>query len=122
MTNDPDMWAISIRQPWAHHILHSGKDVENRTWPTKRRGRVLIHTGRTTVEDPETIRRLGLPLGGIVGSVEIVDCVPRSDSRWWSGPWGWVLRNPRPLPFTPCQGALGFFRPDLPAGLIGGPE
>ncbi|WP_299440223.1 ASCH domain-containing protein [uncultured Rhodospira sp.] len=112
------MIAISIRQPWAHHILHDGKDVENRSWPTKVRGRVLIHAGLTTVEAPETIRRLGLPLGGIVGSVEIVDCLDHSDSRWWCGPWGWVLRDPRPLPFVACRGKLGFFRPDLPAGTV----
>jgi len=113
-----DVLAISIRQPWAHLILTAGKDIENRSWPTQQRGRVLIHAGRTTVEDPETIRRLGLPLGGIVGSVEIADCVSASDSRWWSGPWGWVLRDPRPLQFTPCTGRLGFFRPDLPPGTV----
>lgn len=38
------MIALSIRQPWAWHILHSGKDIENRDWPTKFRGRVLAET------------------------------------------------------------------------------
>ena len=37
------MKALSIRQPWAWLILHGGKDIENRTWATKLRGRVLIH-------------------------------------------------------------------------------
>ena len=37
------MLALSIRQPWAWLILRAGKDVENRDWSTKVRGRVLIH-------------------------------------------------------------------------------
>lgn len=27
------MYALTIRQPWAHCIFHHGKNVENRTWP-----------------------------------------------------------------------------------------
>jgi len=117
---------LSIRQPWAHMILHHGKDIENRTWPTKVRGRILIHASkgmtRQQYEDAAWFayecRRVhladcwpvDLPRGGIVGSVEIVDCVQHWDSPWFGGPWGFVLRDPRPLEFTPCRGALGFFR------------
>jgi hypothetical protein len=25
---------LTVRQPWASAIIHAGKDVENRTWPT----------------------------------------------------------------------------------------
>ena len=50
-----------------------------------------------------------LPRGGIIGSVEIVDCVAYSESPWYVGDYGFVLRNPKPLPFTPLKGALGFF-------------
>ena len=56
---------------------------------------------------------LGLPRGGVVGSVEIVNCVTASNSRWFSGKYGFVLRDPRPLPFTPWSGLLGFFDVDL---------
>lgn len=52
--------------------------------------------------------------GGIVGSVEIVDCVDESDSPWFFGRYGYVLRDPRPLPFWPCKGQLGFFTRDWP--------
>ena len=42
--NRPDLnKAISIKQPWAYLICAGIKDVENRTWPTKYRGRVYIH-------------------------------------------------------------------------------
>lgn len=58
----------------------------------------------------------GMLRGGIVGSVEIVDCVRWCDSPWFGGPWGFVLRDPRPLPFYSCRGALRFFdatHPDM---------
>ncbi len=107
--------ALSIRQPWAHRILHEGKDVENRSWPTRFRGPVLIHAGKgVDPEDRAEVKRLGLPLGGIVGVMEIVGCVNQMDSEWYFGPWGFVIRNARPLDFIPCRGALGFFRPEMP--------
>lgn len=125
------MIALSIRQPWAWLILHGGKDIENRDWPTKRRGRVLVHAAKGMTLDEwgdawtfshgsganpkaaaagltfKTIER-----GGIVGSVEIVDCVEDSDSRWFMGRYGFALRDPQALPFTPWRGQLGFF--DVP--------
>lgn len=51
-----------------------------------------------------------MPLGGIVGVADIVDCVEAHPSPWFFGPYGFVLANARPLPFTPCKGALGFFK------------
>jgi hypothetical protein len=69
------MKIISIKQPWASLIVHGLKDVENRTWPTRYRGPLLIHASQraddTSATDIE--RRFGvslpgeLPLGGIVG-------------------------------------------------------
>lgn len=55
-------------------------------------------------------RWLDVELGGIVGMAEIVGCVDVMESEWFTGPWGWVLRNARRLPFYPCRGRLGFFR------------
>lgn len=126
------MKALSIRQPWAWAILLAGKDVENRSWSTPVRGRVLIHASahlrtREFDEDCSFITRIsGEPVlshyymrfGGIVGSVEIVDCVVTSASPWFFGPWGFVLRDPRPLPFVPLRGQLGFF--DVPDELVRG--
>lgn len=40
------MKALSIRQPWAWAILHTGKSVENRDWYTEYRGRVLLHASK----------------------------------------------------------------------------
>lgn len=53
-----------------------------------------------------------LPTGAMFGSVEIVDCIRNSKSKWAiQGQWNWLLKNPRvlvkPIPF---EGALGFIR------------
>ena len=122
---DP-MKAISIRQPWAWLILNGGKDIENRTWPTTVRGRVLIHAGKgmTRKEHDDgaefywklTHRLLPhfamIDRGGVVGSVEIIDCVTTSESPWFFGPYGFKLARPQILPFQPLNGRLGFF--DIP--------
>jgi hypothetical protein len=124
------MLALSVRQPWAWLILHRTKDIENRDWPTRFRGRVLLHAGKGMTRDefdsaalfsfgrtgPARLPTMdALQRGGIVGSVEIVDCVSRSDSCWFVGRYGFVLRNPVALPFTPWRGQLGFF--DVPLTL-----
>lgn len=129
------MIALSIRQPWAWLILHGGKDIENRDWQTKFRGRVLVHASKGMTRDewesawifaygtgaaPKAvdagITRDNIERGGIVGSVEIVDCIADSGSHWFVGRYGFVLRDPRPLPFTPWKGQLGFF--DVPESAL----
>lgn len=125
------MIALSIRQPWAWMILNAGKDIENRTWSTKFRGRILIHAAKGLTRQEwgaawdfahasgarfksvvMDVNMHEIARGGIIGSVEIVDCVTSSSSRWWMGPVGFALRDPRPLPFLPYKGRLGFF--DVP--------
>ncbi len=117
------MKALSVRQPFAWAIVHGGKDVENRSWATSYWGPVLIHAGMRwhDVTPAMLARRMGvqvpadLPRGGIIGRVEIVDCVESSESPWFEGPYGFVLTDPRPLPFRPLVGKLGFF--DVPDNL-----
>jgi hypothetical protein len=126
---------LSIRQPWASSIVLGDKRHENRTWPTRFRGRFYIHAAKgwtgderqdwlDFIEDRNLKPHLGgmaglkfrdLPLGGIIGHADLVDCVTSSESPWFIGPYAFVLANVKPLPFTPCKGALGFFA--LPAGL-----
>ncbi len=113
------MKVLSIRQPWAYLIATGLKDIENRTWMTSFRGVFLIHAGKSFDYQGYhwVISEIGLALpaphrfetGGIVGEAEIVDCVTRYDSRWFSGPFGFVLRNARPREFNPVSGKLGFF-------------
>jgi hypothetical protein len=123
------MKALSIRQPWAWMIVNGHKDIENRTWPTRYRGPVLIHAskGITRAEFEDAARFMAmispidpLPLaemakadrGGIVGIAAIVDCVPsaRRTSPWHiEGAFGFRIANVQPLPFISCKGMLGFF-------------
>ncbi len=104
--------ALSIKQPYPHHIFHDGKDVENRDWPTKGRGWFLIHAGKKNDEDRDLIREKAMPLGGIVGAARIVDCVTEMESQWFFGRYGFVLRDAFPIPLVPCKGALSFFQLD----------
>lgn len=122
--------ALSVQQPWAWLIVNGWKDVENRSWPTSVRDRVLIHAGQkfdrhgyrwlTTSADSPIINRPDFPVwpqtnafqrGGIVGVARIVDCVKASKSPWYFGPYGFVMIEAKPLPFAPCRGALKWFLP-----------
>jgi len=124
------MKALSIRQPWAWLIIHGGKDIENRTWHTKHRGRFLVHAaqGMTRAEYDAAysyafkigIRNMpafqDLQRGGIIGSVDLIDSTDGHPSPWYMGEKAFVLRDPQALPFVPLKGRLGFF--DVPDELI----
>lgn len=137
------MKAISVKQPWATMIAHGFKDIENRTWMTRQRGTVLVHASKSmTYDEWEHAMVFAVPMlraaierdptleskmdallgykeqqrGGIVGMVDIVDCVRSSPSPWYMGEVGFVLANARPLPFTPYKGALGFF--EVPDAIV----
>jgi len=120
-----------VRQPWAWAIFHAGKDVENRSWDKgnknrlwEHRGRVAIHASKGMDRDDyfdarEFMQKLGIECpaptdsallrGGIIGSVGIIDVVEASESQWFTGPLGLVLRDARPCEFIPANGLLGFF-------------
>ena len=121
------MKAISIRQPWAWLIVNGHKNVENRVWFTRFRGPVLIHASANASrkEFEESMnwivlnhrialdfgepRFSDLERGGIVGVAEMVGCVTYSSSPWFVGPYGFFLKDARPLAFRPCKGMLKFF-------------
>ena len=123
MKNQFPHCALSIRQPWAHHILFDGKRVENRSWLTRFRGPFLIHAS-ATFDGAAAERRAFMadhpnsPLGGIVGIATLTDLVTSLDSKWFHGPYGFVLTDPKPLDFVPCKGKLGFFTPDIDFALL----
>lgn len=120
------MKALSIRQPWAWLIVNGHKDIENRSWPTRFRGPVLIHASkRMTREEYHDAGllcfRLGVPMpdfdelerGGIVGIATITGCSDNSLSPWFFGKFGFELADAKPMPFfMPCKGQLGFFNVD----------
>lgn len=145
------MRAISLWQPWASAIPAGLKTIETRSWSTAYRGPIAIHAAkrwtwqekqfwmdrvpraaRPTASD--AFRALGivnaedLPLGCIVATCEVYDCVSTnddpqtrcpeypvalSDHEWGNfGPnrFAWFLRNIKPLAKPcPCIGRQGFF-------------
>lgn len=111
------MKALSIQQPWCWLIAAGHKDIENRTWNTAYRGPVLLHAGKkhdgspAEWDWPDIPRPRGFDYGGIIGEAVIVGCVTDSRSRWFQGPFGFLIRDAKPLPFRPCKGQLGFFTP-----------
>jgi hypothetical protein len=118
-----DLKVIVVRQPWAWLIVNGFKDIENRSWRTHYRGRLLIQAsaGLPTKSEIEEFRRyarqrgVDLPeefeVGGIVGMAQLEDCVTSSRSKWFEGPIGWVLSKPRKLPLISLKGQLGLFDP-----------
>src|SRR5487761_2033152 len=101
------MLALSLTQPMAWAIFN-GKDIENRTWQTKFRGRVIIHASKkfnmvhwawimendnrlcTFIPDTDSP---AFVQGALIGEVDIIDCVRNHGSRWFTGPYGLVLAN-----------------------------
>jgi hypothetical protein len=128
--------ALTVKEPWAAAIVQWGKDVENRSRPTKYRGQLYIHAGKAWDKDaPEPIFKITglLPVaslghGMVIGTVDLIDCHHADDcwtgyedkrgdthvemcSEWaMPGHWHWELANPRPLacPF-PETGKLGIW-------------
>lgn len=165
------MQAISVWQPWAVLLAAGKKCCETRHWPIRHRGPLLIHAAKKwdaniayLTADPLFRRALGaigfditpderaakaawgLPLGAIVGRVDIVDCFPtervgcvkpdaaptpmiapgrklyvnpteKAFGDFEPGRFAWVCANPVRFPAPiPCRGAQGLF--DVPADLI----
>lgn len=129
------MKAISIKQPWASLIAHGIKDIENRTWKIKFRGRVFIHASSVAkgclsllnnvqVNDLRSKSNLefDLPTSAIIGEVDIIDCVTHHPSPWAEVQIGegkpihnWVLANAvlYDKPILNVKGKLSFWEPDI---------
>ncbi|MCI5776823.1 MAG: ASCH domain-containing protein [Bacteroidales bacterium] len=130
------MKTLSFRQPWASLICAGIKDVENRTWNTKFRGRFLIHSSSykcpkdvavsLPLEMTNTLLNEDLygnfdseyyPSSAIIGYVDLVDCVEGDYDSIWAdeGVVKFVLENAHWFdePITDVKGKLHFFDYDL---------
>ena len=100
------MKTLSIKQPWASLIctprpdnnLLGIKDIENRSWKTNFRGRILIHVSAEKVKFdnwydslltnnqllalPDEYCKCSFDYSAIIGEVDIVDCVINHPSIW----------------------------------------
>lgn len=119
--------ALSVKQPYASFLVEDSfeidgvtygvKQIEVRKKPTKFRGDLLICASKSAkCED--------LPIGVMVGFVELYDCKPVSkfnDEDWaktqippedraeYKKGYGWYMRNPRKVVELPVTGQLGIF-------------
>lgn len=117
------MKALTICQPYAHLILTGEKRVENRTWPTRYRGPLLIHAGKSLEWMGGETPTQDMAFGALVGMAQLVDCVHIDtiesravqqrhpwlyDHAHTEGTWCWVLdrvqRLERPIPWKGAQG------------------
>jgi len=135
---------LSIRQSWAWIITHpeillkcgiEPKLHENREWTTKYRGPLLLHAGikiEKETQDPaywiwkfgessgaalaHEIMKAEMATKAIVGIADLVDMVTASESVWYTGSYGLVLHNARPLTSITYPGQQMLF--DVPLSLI----
>jgi len=117
--------AISVKQPWAWAIFH-GKPIENRSRPWKHVGPVMIHASKTfdhigyhwlldhrDLLDEEIPHPDKYLFGGIIGRVDMTDCVCNHSSPFFFGPWGYVFKNQKSLDFIKCPGSQGVFNVEV---------
>ena len=133
------MKALTIKQPWASLIIHGIKDVENRSWNTKFRGKFLIHSSKTFDTDATLTKRqvdlcvskgflkqnddgswdwkIDFPRGVILGECNLIDVMPptatpSTDASIWKEnmAFGLVISDAKQLDEPiPVKGNLGFW-------------
>lgn len=132
------MKALTICQPYAELIARGEKRVENREWPTRYRGPLLIHAGKSRSWldgeiDEELAEHFGrrIEFGAIVARCQLIDCLDieliergnyRKQYPWLagnihvSGTWCWILDEVERLPEAiPWKGAQGLWECSVPS-------
>ena len=138
-TEQPSV-ALSLTQPYASLVVCGAKCIETRSWRTTYRGLLGIHAAkgfprwareccaeghfRVALADVGIQSFTELPLGALLGTVELLDCVPTAsiDLRGIGDPecafgdygpkrWAWLLAEPRAFSQAiPMKGALSVWR------------
>ena len=80
-------------------MIHAGLTVQSQDWEF--------------LEDMGIVAPKELPVGGIVGIATMTDCVESSRSKWFQGPFGFVIKDAYPVKYTPLRGMLRFFDVDM---------
>jgi hypothetical protein len=138
---------LSVQSPFSWFIVYGLKDIENRSWKTNYRGKILIHSSgkdrkeisiddipepllndyekyiNTDLKDFVSLQKIKylsdcqklekidnlideysmkndvfLKAGFIIGSIEIVDCIEKTESIWGNlDKFNWLLEKPEIL-------------------------
>ncbi len=134
------MHGLTLHRPWDYAMVRQGKDVENRPWKPWPRiigARIALHAGMRYDDAGagfiDSLCGLGYAPtesesrgGAIVATTRIEGWVHESGSfagvppevarearrsRWFMGPYGWIVRDTRALRQpVPCRGAQGLWR------------
>lgn len=129
---------LTVKQPWAYLIVDNIKDVENRTWQTKYRGELYIHTSKNSfdflaldyiknidnllyqyVVDYFGIRNNKITkhmeqFGSIIGKTNIINILDNSYSVWaMKDSYHWMLKNSSRISPIPCKGKLNIWEFNL---------
>lgn len=150
------MKCLSLHQPWASLLVTGAKRVETRSWPIRHRGPLLIHAAKKwNAELLELLRSepfrfwwellvddnlpvgCSVPLGCVVGRVDVVACYPTEEVEVGSeslDPLGCIKRpaqsisigafaeaGSRRLHVTPTEKAFGDYSPNRYAWLCSDP-
>jgi hypothetical protein len=127
------MLALTVRQPFASLIIEGVKTLEYRKRVLRLRGRIAIHAAAelASMDLIEWARAThfprmpigawleyvtALPLGAVLGTVEICGTGPSSPSGPPGWPYAWQLRSPVPFPAPfPARGSQNLWRWNPPA-------
>jgi activating signal cointegrator 1 len=125
------MKVLSLLQPWASLVVMGAKQIETRSWNTKYRGPLLIHASKKYTGAQKSLAvdfnvnhgaGLGftedLPVGLIIGSVNLIETFPTEKAWSGTGGIGWKINNKvvvdndlRMMNITKAEEAYGDYSP-----------
>ena len=141
------MKALTLTQPWASLVASGAKRIETRSWRTSYRGPLAIHAAAGMPKSARELRHRypfaealmqggisetsEMPLGKIVATCRLIDCVPTAGIRWGElqrngvivapdiervfgeyapGRWAWLLADIRRIDAPiPAKGSLSLW-------------
>jgi hypothetical protein len=128
------MKALTVCQPYAEMLARGPdvKPVENRSWPTRYRGLLAIHAGKSQswLADGDADQYPGMAFGAFVAVGRLIGSPEYERLSDWKaewmairshpetgGPFCWILVEMRRLAQpVPCRGAQGLW--DVPRDLL----
>lgn len=128
------MKVLTIKEPYATFIMQGLKKIETRSWNTKYRGEIYIHTGKSKdfikkIKNPSVLNlleNLELNYGNIICKAELIDCIYMTKEfinkiknennneyilgQYKVGRYAWILKNVQKLDKKiPAKGKLNIW-------------